>query len=161
MPATVKTCTQVGCDKPHKARGLCSTHYNKAYHRANAETLNARSRDWYQRNLDRARERNRSRDPEKVRAATRAWYQRHPFRGVASAANYKAKRLGVPGILTADGITARFAYFGGRCWVCRKPGADSIDHVKPLNIGGANLHSNIRPAHLGCNAARSWEGRLA
>lgn len=153
------TCTERGCSLATKAKGLCVRHYNQAHYRANAESAKARSREWRAGNPERVAAQQVARGPERVRAAARSWYYRHPFRGVAGAANYKSKRLGVPGRLTAEGIASRFAYFGGRCWICGAAGADSIDHVKPLNIGGLNTHSNIRPAHLGCNAARSWEGR--
>lgn len=42
------------------------------------------------------------------------------------------------------------------CWICGKPGADSVDHVIPLNKGGTNAISNLKPAHLfPCNRAKS------
>lgn len=42
------------------------------------------------------------------------------------------------------------------CWICGKPGSDSIDHVIPLNRGGTNDPANLRPAHLHpCNRAKS------
>lgn len=152
-------CTTRGCREKVRAKGLCRRHYNAAHYRANAENAKARSREWTRRNAEKVKARNDARTPQERRILSRASYQRDPLRGVANAANSKAKRLGVAGRLTADGLRARFAFFAGHCWICRKPGADSIDHVKPLNKGGLNCHSNIRPAHLGCNAARSWEGR--
>lgn len=43
------------------------------------------------------------------------------------------------------------------CWICGKPGADSIDHVIPLGPGlGTEDPSNLRPAHMHpCNRAKS------
>jgi 5-methylcytosine-specific restriction endonuclease McrA len=35
----------------------------------------------------------------------------------------------------------------GTCHLCGHPGADTRDHVIPLALGGANDHTNIRPAH--------------
>ena len=147
-------CTINGCTSPKKARGLCSKHYNADYYQRNAERERQRSAEWRRENPNYV-----GCTPEQAAARQRAYYRRDPQRGIAAAANQRAKRLGVDGLLTADGIRARFSYFADRCWVCGEAGADSIDHVKPLNKGGANHHSNIRPAHLGCNAARSWEGR--
>ena len=33
------------------------------------------------------------------------------------------------------------------CWMCGRPGADTIDHLVPLAQGGNNQVSNLRPAH--------------
>jgi 5-methylcytosine-specific restriction endonuclease McrA len=42
------------------------------------------------------------------------------------------------------------------CWICGKPGADSVDHVIPIARGGTEDPSNLRPAHLHpCNRAKS------
>lgn len=38
------------------------------------------------------------------------------------------------------------------CWICKHPGANSIDHVIPVKLGGAMFDpANLRPAHLRCN----------
>lgn len=42
------------------------------------------------------------------------------------------------------------------CYICGKPGADSVDHVIPKARGGTDDPSNLRPAHLHpCNRAKS------
>lgn len=40
------------------------------------------------------------------------------------------------------------------CAICGLPGADSVDHVLPVALGGTNALSNLRPAHLSCNCSR-------
>lgn len=152
-------CAVDECETSAFATGLCRSHYNKAHYAANRDKALARTKAWAKANPEKIQARNAARDPQKLRDSARAYYWRDRLRGIASQANSRAKRLGVAGRITADGIRARFAYFADRCWICLEPGANSIDHVKPLNKGGLNIHANIRPAHLGCNAARSWEGR--
>lgn len=60
---------------------------------------------------------------------------------------------------------ATLAAWGNRCHLCQKeidvrlryphPGSYTVDHVVPVNRGGALLDAaNLRPAHLGCNAAK-------
>lgn len=46
----------------------------------------------------------------------------------------------------------------GVCWLCRRPGADSADHVIPADDGGPDELWNLRAAHVGCNAARGNRG---
>lgn len=156
---TTATCSASDCDRPVRSRGMCVSHYNKAHYQANAEKARARARAWALANPERRKAHNQARDKTVMAAMARRWYRTNRLRAIANAANRKARQLGVSGVLTAEGIAARFDYFAGRCWICTQPGADSIDHVKPLAKRGLNTHSNIRPAHLGCNAARSWEGR--
>lgn len=39
------------------------------------------------------------------------------------------------------------------CWMCGRPGADTVDHLVPLSQGGSNHPSNLRPAH---GRRQSW-----
>ena len=38
------------------------------------------------------------------------------------------------------------------CAICGRPGADTIDHIQPLELGGTNEEHNLRPAHRSCNS---------
>lgn len=42
------------------------------------------------------------------------------------------------------------------CWLCGRPGADTVDHVVPTSVEPrlALDVTNMRPAHHGCNARR-------
>lgn len=44
-----------------------------------------------------------------------------------------------------------FARFGHVCYLCGKPGANTVDHVIPFIKGGTNDIENLRPAHEDCN----------
>jgi 5-methylcytosine-specific restriction endonuclease McrA len=43
---------------------------------------------------------------------------------------------------------------GTVCHLCRRPGADTADHLIPRAKGGRNALGNLRPAHKACNTAR-------
>lgn len=45
------------------------------------------------------------------------------------------------------------------CAICGRPGADTVDHVTPVAMGGDNELANLRPAHGWCN--RSKGARVA
>lgn len=51
------------------------------------------------------------------------------------------------------------AFHGDVCWICGQPGADSADHVLPRSLGGADVLSNLMPAHLSCNQSRGNTAR--
>lgn len=48
---------------------------------------------------------------------------------------------------------ATFARWGHTCWRCGLEGADSVDHVIPVCLGGTHDLSNLRPAHSRCNSS--------
>lgn len=43
---------------------------------------------------------------------------------------------------------------GPSCYLCGKPGADSVDHEIALTNGGTNEISNLKPSHLKCNLSK-------
>lgn len=43
---------------------------------------------------------------------------------------------------------------GGICWLCGRPGADTVDHVTPRFHGGTDDPGNLKAAHGGCNFGR-------
>jgi len=47
------------------------------------------------------------------------------------------------------------AEYGTVCHLCRRPGADSADHIVPRASGGDDSLDNLRPAHSSCNSARA------
>lgn len=61
--------------------------------------------------------------------------------------------------------------YGQVCWICRKgidmtlafpdPKCFSIDHIKPLSLGGGHGLENLRPSHSDCNARRGRQRKEA
>ena len=82
-------------------------------------------------------------------ATHKAWRDRNPDRYRA----YRARRRRAPGRCTKAQAEARWAYYGGRCWVCKAP-AVAMDHVKPLARGGSHWPSNQRPICRSCNSRK-------
>lgn len=110
---------------------------------------------------------------EEERARSAAYYAAYPDRCYTRSAAWKAanpdkirtynqsrraqkRNLLVGGSpVTAEGIAARFAVWGNRCWICgRAEGAMHADHIKPLSRGGLHILANIRPACPPCNTSK-------
>jgi 5-methylcytosine-specific restriction endonuclease McrA len=77
-----------------------------------------------------------------------------PRQPSGASARRAARSAAAPGFATAAQLDARWAYYQGRCWMCRQR-ADHMDHVKPLARGGSNWPANQRPACWPCNKAKN------
>lgn len=50
---------------------------------------------------------------------------------------------------------------GALCYVCGRPGADTVDHVTPVAEGGTHRDGNLRAIHRApCHAAKTERERL-
>lgn len=70
----------------------------------------------------------------------------------------KARQRGAAGSCSRAAFDARWAYYGGRCWMCGEE-ATAMDHVIALARGGSNWPANLRPACVACNSRkrdRDW-----
>jgi len=71
--------------------------------------------------------------------------------------NSRAKKLGLPGKLTAMDIREIYIEQAGHCAFCAKPFGDEIpeiDHWVAMNNGGPNTRDNIRLLHKTCNRTK-------
>lgn len=121
------------------------------------DTMRERGDVWRKQNPERAAEQGRrwrQANPEKVRAKQRRLKANNPERYRQYAKNgdhnRRARERDAPGRTTTSQRLARWAYFGGLCWMCGTH-ADVLDHVKPLARGGSNWPANLRPACTRCN----------
>jgi hypothetical protein len=129
-----KTCSQPDCDRPNRARGLCSMHYNQTHlaerHRSKGDPetrrLNLRKRT--------AKRRALLRDPLAELIDHRAIGERDRWRcGICGRPIDRSLRFPEP--LSA-----------------------SVDHIVPLSQGGTHTAANVRITHLRCNVTRSNRG---
>lgn len=141
---------------------------------------NARSADWYVNNREKAKSmiadwysKNRERKlatSAAYRAANvdsrREYNAKHRAENPMLYRGYKAKRRALQLAATTydfshDLITARWEYYGNKCWICREE-ATATDHVKPLSKGGAHMPCNLRPICLPCNSSKGaiWPSPL-
>lgn len=71
--------------------------------------------------------------------------------------NFRAKKMGLPGIITAMDIREIYIEQGGHCAFCAKPFGNEIpeiDHWLAMAQGGPNTRDNIRLLHKVCNRTK-------
>lgn len=93
-----------------------------------------------------------------VVAYLKAWPDKtHAFHARLQTNNSRAKRMGVPGVITFADITAVMAEQRGYCAFCGNPLGDElpeIDHWHPLARSGNNTADNARLLHKRCNRTK-------
>jgi 5-methylcytosine-specific restriction endonuclease McrA len=161
-PGAAFTCARCGAEVPYAGAGrpprFCSDSCKqRKYHaddpgrrREHNRRLAERHPGYYAEHKRNARERN----PEHYRAACREYYAKNAHNwDKYRQARSKYIRPEDAAYTTWAKVAARFAMWGGKCWLCGDT-ATARDHVKPLSKGGRHLPSNIRPICGPCNSRK-------
>lgn len=103
----------------------------------------------------------RTNHPERVAQFSKAWKESHPEMVQEHAkvrdANYKAKKLGIPGKITVQQWREIKALYGCICLRCGKQEPEitlTLDHVIPFALRGINTISNVQPLCEFCNTSK-------
>ena len=128
-------------DRHHANKAKANAARRERY-RANREAALKSFREHYQANKEAYIERNRRWVANNTLAARAQWNRR------------RARERNAVGTCSADAYEARWAYYGGKCWMCGDE-AEEMDHVIPLAIRPFNWPANLRPACRACNASKS------
>lgn len=183
--AYCRSCNSRVAADSKRARKLASPEYvdqlrqYRANHYAeNREAQMSAARAWRAENTERVRataEAYAAKYPERVRDTQRRYREantdrRHEtFREWSRANPEKARirlhrrRARMSEVLhvpyTAAQVAQRFSMFLNKCWMCGGE-ATTIDHVKPISRGGADILANLRPACSRDNSAKRdrWFG---
>jgi 5-methylcytosine-specific restriction endonuclease McrA len=128
--------------------------YHAGWRAENKEKVSAYSAATYQKSKDQVAANTakwRADNKERVAAKNAQWYRRNPLKAKEARQRRRALLAQAPTVsFTTAELHARLAYFGFRCWMCRKP-FEHLDHVKPLAKGGSHMLANLRPACAACN----------
>jgi hypothetical protein len=120
---------------------------NKKFYYLDIEKSRTKSRNWHKKNKERS----------SINA--RNWLIANPQKNVEFCERRRARKLNAKGhdYTKAHHITARWAMWGNKCWMCGQP-AEHTDHVIPLCAGGSHWPANLRPACAKCNCSRPKDG---
>lgn len=156
-----RTCTLPGCRKPYRARGMCSTHYNRTYQ------PDRHSPRWVActvcgspvaRPVKADRRHVCSIECRRVLIGATG-----PGKTWVADAMDRARKAGATVVHPVDRIDV-FERDGWRCMICGcglslttdpfAPAAPTVDHVVPLSRGGEHTMANVQAACLHCNSAK-------
>ena len=161
---TQRTCTVNGCDKSHRAKGLCSTHYNRQTDKANRHphvdapcavcgTTTTRNKD----------SRRRPSCSTLCRTILQWGEQNGTGYNWSLVAATRARRMGAT---VVENINRHDVYERDH-WLCYLCGSDTrtttdpfhpnsatVDHVTPLSRGGQHTMDNVRCCCLHCNSSK-------
>lgn len=122
-----KSCTENGCDRPLRARGMCAMHWRR----------------W-----------NRAQGNEKSEWDDRRRDNYHRRRATAYGAPYGARAF-LSDVIQRDGTVCSLCSEPvDLALEWPDPLSKSLDHEMPLSLGGAHEFSNCRLAHLRCNVRK-------
>lgn len=162
---TERTCDVDDCSNSHRARGLCSTHYNQRHQPARHARMTTACTV-----CGRLVERPTKGDRRAAcSVACRTVLQSGPPRRSTSAYDWTTdamRRARSAGATDVDHV-ARFAVFERDAWTCYlchltlapdtdpfDPLSPTVDHVVALSRGGQHVLGNLRTACLHCNSAK-------
>jgi 5-methylcytosine-specific restriction endonuclease McrA len=172
-----------------KGREATVKTYNDRYYAENRQKIRARENakrranpEWVREHYERYYAKHR----ERHLARAKAWAAANPLVAAESrrrgrikwaAANphkirntKERRRLRLKGVrivdFSHDDLFLRLSVFGHACAYCGGP-FESLDHVKPIALGGLHILANIRPACRSCNSKkgakppRKWFAEVA
>lgn len=125
--ASARVCSEDGCDRPVRARGICAKHWRR---QARAEGREA---------------------PEPWSARRRESHQRRRALKIGAS----AERIANADVFERDGWSCGICCEPVNplaAWPDRM--SPSLDHIVPLSKGGAHTYANVQLAHLGCNVEK-------
>lgn len=134
----------------------CERAKSAAWHKDNSEKSKANSAAWRVANLEKHKANNaayRAANPEKHKAKCAAWYKANPEKRRIFDHNRRAKQRANGGKLSPDLSAKLFKLQRGKCPCCKQPlGNDyHLDHIMPIDLGGANEDWNIQLLTQRCN----------
>jgi 5-methylcytosine-specific restriction endonuclease McrA len=172
-------CSAERCGKV-QPNGMCRSHYQRAWRKANAEHLKAKKAEWYQQNRETVIQRSRVRqdaDPERAAAYRRRWAvenaehkaqldrawvvanrDRYLLHMKSGRARRKARMAAAPVCdFTSSDWLELLEEHEHRCYYCGSDEDLQQEHKIPIVRGGSHTKSNIVP---GCKRCNLRKGRL-
>ena len=153
--ARMVICADCGEYKPHYAKGLCGTCYQRRWRKANPRSVRAakrRHRENHYEEVLEAERQYRQTHRDEIHSRCRRWAQAHPetVREIARRKRARKRELYVADI----DEKAIFERDGYKCVYCGATENLTIDHVVALANGGPHAPFNVVTCCASCNSSK-------
>ncbi len=143
----------------------CTIKIRDAWYHCNREKAKAKNIKWHRENRPKKRAINakyRANHPEKVKEATKAHWLAFPEKYTQYRANRRArKHNALGGGITATDIARLSKSQKYKCAYCKKVKPLTLDHIKPLALGGEHDVSNAQMVCKSCNSSKGAKDPFA
>lgn len=142
--AAMKFCKKCQVETKRHKNGSCKPCvklYGAARYKINPEKQKALNAAWHKAN------------PEKTKAISAAYRKANPESKILSESVRRAKNKANGGKLSKGLTDKLFTLQNGKCPCCKQPLGDDyhLDHIMPIDLGGANEDWNIQLLRATCN----------
>ncbi len=132
----------------------CFSNYKKDLYRKNPEPTKLKTRAYRIEHRAALKEAdvvyNATHKPQ-IAARVSRWAKANPGKRLEAQQRRRARKRGSQVVrITQEQLAARLSVFDGLCAYCGAP-HEHWDHVKPLELGGPHILSNLRPSCARCN----------
>lgn len=137
---------------------VCHKEYYRQWYKENKERRLGLARKWRQDNREhhnRLKRRWWRNNRDTAREMERNWCRNNPEKISAKDNRRRARKAEAPG----DGVTSKqweaiLDFCGEKCLACGTTDDITMDHIVPLDMGGAHDVRNIQPLCRSCNASK-------
>ena len=135
----------------------CMREYKKLWYKTNKVEIREKQEVYRTVNKEHLRSADklwRKNNKEKDRVRTAKWAKNNSEKRSEAEQRRRARKHGSQVVkITPEMLKARMEIFGGRCAYCGGP-FEHWDHLKPLELQGPHILSNLRPSCAKCNIGK-------
>ena len=157
MIVAIRRCRMCGIEKPLEEFGRVKTCRYGIRHRCKACCKKARQK-WRKANPGKIKLYNRlhhQKYPQEAYLRVCDWREAHPKLQRESQRKRRERKHEAEGDFTEQEWLNLCAFNGNRCLCCHRSDLPlTVDHIKPLVMGGTNYISNIQPLCKSCNSKK-------
>ena len=140
-----------------KRKGNCHIYCTSCSMRRQADAAKERVHKWQKINRVRYNELQQrwyKANTKKSEESSRRWREKNPEKVRMIKMRANNSRRGAPGSFTGNELKTKFKILGNKCVHCGTEDNLTVDHIRPLKLGGTNNIDNIQSLCKSCNSRK-------